>query len=457
MKLRDALGIRRGDTVAFVGAGGKTSALFRLGRELLEEGWRVLATTTTRMAAAELELAPATLALGENGHRDDIKALWRRLNAYGFVLAYDHIADGKVIGLTPYQIESLADRVNSDALLIEADGARRKSFKAPRLHEPVIPGNATLVAPVVGVDVIGQPLDEEHVYNADLLSDVYGFAPGAPVYAAWVAQALRHEDIGLRGAPDHARVVPILNKADTRVMRARARVVARIALRTPEDEPEPRIHAVAITSLHQSDPVWELRQRVGAVVLAAGCSTRMGRPKVLLPWGDGAVITAIVDRLRGAHLNEIVVVTGHERERVEAALAGQPVRFAHNPGYATGEMTSSLQVGLRALSPGTAACLLVLGDQPLLRGRVIWQLLDAYARAPGGIVAPSYHGRRGHPVLIDRAFWPALLALGEGEAPRDVLRARADAIQHIEVDTNWVLRDIDTPEDYALALREAGL
>ncbi|GAB4443795.1 MAG: molybdenum cofactor cytidylyltransferase [Anaerolineae bacterium] len=466
MKLRDALGIRRGEVVAFVGAGGKTSALFRLGHELAAEGWRVLATTTTRMAAEELRMASSTLALGTNGHNATVKDVWRQLNRYGFVLTYNRVSRGKVIGLAPNAVEWLIDRVNSDALLIEADGARRLPFKAPQPHEPVVPDGTTLMVPVAGVDVIGQPLDEEHVYNPERLNEIYGFALGAPVYAAWVAQALRHEDIGLRGAPERARVIPFLNKADDGVMRARARAVARIALRTPEEmtpgtpeegAPAPRIAAVAIGSARRPDPVWELHQRVGAVVVAAGCSTRMGQPKVLLPWDRGTVIEEIVNRLRGANLSEIVVVTGHAHERVEAALAGHPVRFAYNPDYAAGEMTSSVQAGIRALSPATSACLLVLGDQPLLRGRVIWRVLNAYARGLGRIVAPSYRKRRGHPVLIDKAFWPALLALGPDGAPRDVVRANADAVHHVVVDTDWVLRDIDTPEDYERALRDAGL
>ena len=457
MRLREALDIRRGDIVAFVGAGGKTSLLFRLGHELAQEGWRVVATTTTRMAASELEMAPSTLALGANGNRTNVRDVWRRLNAYGFVLAYNRIARDKVLGLKAHQVEWLADRVNSDALLIEADGARRLPFKAPRPHEPVVPAGATLVVPVVGVDVIGQPLDEQHVYNPAPLSEIYGFAPGMPIYAAWVAQALRHEDIGLRGVPPGARVTALVNKADTALLRARARVVARIALRTREGEEEPRIQGVAVGSARRLESGWELHRRVGAVVVAAGSSTRMGQPKVLLPWGNGTVIESIVNRLRGAHLSEIVVVTGHARARVEAALAQQPVRLVHNPDYATGEMTSSVQAGLRALGPETAACLLVLGDQPLLRGRVIWQVLSAYTRGLGRIVAPSYRMRRGHPVLIDRAFWPAILALGAGEAPRDVIRMHGDELYHVVVDTDWVLRDIDTPEDYAQALREAGL
>src|SRR5512134_991946 len=165
MRLRDALRIQRGDVVAFVGAGGKTSALFRLAGELRAEGWRVLATTTTRLAWDEAQRAPLAVRLTP---RVTPAAIREWLNEHGFVLLYqreDH-EQRKVHGLHPDMIAGLVDSVNSDVLLIEADGSRRLPLKAPYDHEPVIPPDTTLVVPVAGLDVLGQPLDEEHVYNA---------------------------------------------------------------------------------------------------------------------------------------------------------------------------------------------------------------------------------------------------------------------------------------------------
>jgi molybdenum cofactor cytidylyltransferase len=409
------------------------------------------------MAEAELASAPAALAVGDR-LEDHVADLWRLLSLYRFVLVYRQVSRQKVLGLSPEAVEWLADRVPSDAMLVEADGARRLPFKVPHPHEPVVPASATLVVPVVGLDVIGQPLDDEHVYNPEPLTDIYGFQPGTPIYAAWVAQALRHQQLGLRGVPSGARVVPLLNKADTALRRARGRVVARIALRTPAQVDDARIDSVAIGAageLHSN--TFEVRRRVAAVVLAAGQATRMGRPKVLLPWDGDTVIGAIVNRLNAADLSDIVVVTGHKSLEVEAALEGRPVRCVYNPRYRAGEMISSFQAGLDALSDSTAACLLVLGDQPLLSGRVIWKVLEAYARGRGSIVAPSHGSRRGHPVLFDRAYWAELMGLEAPQAPREILRQYADEVHYVPVDTHWVLRDIDTPADYQQALREAGL
>jgi molybdenum cofactor cytidylyltransferase len=182
----------------------------------------------------------------------------------------------------------------------------------------------------------------------------------------------------------------------------------------------------------------------------------MGRSKVLLPWGERTVIETIVNRLLAARLSEIIIVTGHRADDVERLFAGLPVKVVQNPNYAAGEMLSSVQTGIRALGDSVNASLIVMGDQPLLDPRVIGRVLAAYAEGKGTIIAPTYRGERGHPVLMDRRFWPELLALDHG-APRDVIRRYPEQLALIDVDTDSILSDIDTPEQYQQARRQAGL
>ena len=449
MQLKQALNVQRGEMVAFVGAGGKTSALFRLGAELAADGWRVVGTTTTRIAASELLNAPGVLAIG-NSLRPE--AISRALNEHNFIFLYSHIAGDKAIGLSAEAISTLADAVDSDVTLIEADGARRLPFKAPYLHEPVIPIGTSLVVPTVGLDVLGQPLDDEHVYNSAAMIDQFGYVPGERVKAPWVASVLRDEELGLKGIPDSARVLPLINKVPRNgYQRGRARLIAWLTLRST------RIQGVALGAMQAADPVYEVRQRVAAIVLAGGLSSRMGEFKVLLPWDNRPVLNTILERLRNARLDETVVVTGHHGDRVRAAIVKEGVRHAHNADYKEGDMLSSLQTGIRALSPEIAACLIVLGDQPQIDTRVINDVLAAYAEGRGPIVAPSYRQRRGHPILIDRMYWPELLDLPRGGAPRDVINAHADEIAYVNVDNDSILRDIDTPDDYLRERRLAGL
>ena len=171
--------------------------------------------------------------------------------------------------------------------------------------------------PVAGLDVLGQPFDEEHVYNAARIRTAMVFQKGAPILPPWVAVTLRDPQLGLRGVPESARVVALLNKVDSGAHTLRrARRIAQMVLRSS------RVEAVALGSMRAaSDPVYELQQRVAAVVLAAGMSSRMsGQSKMLLPWGRQTVIEAVVNRLLPFHFAEIVVVTGYQSEAVERKL-----------------------------------------------------------------------------------------------------------------------------------------
>ena len=194
---------------------------------------------------------------------------------------------------------------------------------------------------------------------------------------------------------------------------------------------------------------------ISAIVLAAGLSTRMGRLKQLLPYGEHTVIEQVVSVLLASPVSEVVVVTGHQRSAVETALAKWPVRSVFNPDYAEGEMLSSAQAGLRTVSGESRAVLLAVGDMPAIEGNVVAQLIETYRAAGDGYVyIPSHQMRAGHPVLVPRPYWGAILSLRAGDNLRSVLRAKSTRVQWVIVDTPSVLQDIDTPTDYG---RDLGL
>jgi molybdenum cofactor cytidylyltransferase len=195
------------------------------------------------------------------------------------------------------------------------------------------------------------------------------------------------------------------------------------------------------------------KSSISAIVVAAGLSTRMGEPKQLLPYGKHTVIEQIVSVLLACSLDEIVVITGHERQAIEATLAAWPVRFVFNPNYEQGEMLSSVQCGLTGLDTKTAAALVVLSDQPQIEATVVHRLIDTYQTKSGPLIIPSFQMRRGHPILIDRACWPEILALAWDQTLRAVIKSYAHQINYVVVETNSVLHDIDTPEEYRQALQ----
>ncbi len=187
---------------------------------------------------------------------------------------------------------------------------------------------------------------------------------------------------------------------------------------------------------------------IAAVVLAAGLSRRMGRPKLTLPWGSTTVIGQVVSVLSQSGLDQILVVTGGAHDQIALALAGQPAELVFNPQYDLDDMAVSLQVGLAALDPPPDAVLVVLGDQPQIKIEVVRRLVEIYAESSCRLVIPSYQMRRGHPWLIDRSLFAEVLSIKLPETMRAFLHRNRDQIEYLEVDDNSVLRDLDTPEDY---------
>lgn len=437
-----ALGIgERPELIALVGGGGKTSLMFALAAAL---PGRVVMTTTTRIFAAQMSRAPAVAFEGDLGSLDEALATQRR------VLIVGRVEGEKAVGVDPTLPARVLAHENVDYVLVEADGSRTRPVKAPAEHEPVIPPGATLLVPMAGMDALeltieevahrpeiirGITNDELRMRNEEGPSEV-----GGRLTPAGLARVLAHPLGGLKGAPEGARIVPFLNKADTPERLAAARETAALLLR------EPRIQRVVVGALRSTVQVREVWRRVAGVVLAAGESRRMGRNKLLLPWDETTVLERTLRNVAGSGVLETMVVVGHERELTES-LSRDYGAAIHNQNYAKG-MLSSVQAAVRELAPTFEAALVMLGDQPLVEPGIIDALLSAYAANPRGLIAPTYRGQRGNPVIIDRRYFAELLALPPEAAPRVLLQRHPDDLLLVEVDSDAILHDLDRPEDY---------
>ena len=192
---------------------------------------------------------------------------------------------------------------------------------------------------------------------------------------------------------------------------------------------------------------------ISAIILAAGASRRMGQQKLLMPWGKVTVIQHIVSVFADARVNDIVVVTGSQRNQIEESMLEmkrtQRVRVVFNEAHETGAMLSSVQCGLRDLTgENSRAALIGLGDQPQIEERTVRLICEAYLATGSPLVVPSYQMRRGHPWLVDRSLWSEVLDMNPLHTLRDFLTAQATKIHYIEVATPNILNDLDTPQDY---------
>ncbi len=314
MLLSTALRIQPKDVIALAGGGGKTTAMFRLAEELRAADRRVVTTMTTKIFVAQMARAPARLVL--EGAGTLLAQLPAALAEHGHVLVAGGtiVEQDKVQGVPPALLDRVAAQPAVDAVIVEADGSRRLPFKAPAAHEPVIPASATILAPMVGLDVVGQPLDEAHVHRPGLAAALTGAALGDPVTPELIAAVLAHPDGGAKGLPPRARFVPILNKVTDERLPA-ARQIARLLLA------HPCVDSVLIAAVTEPDPVREVWGRIGAVVLAAGEARRFGGLKQVLPWqGVPLVAHVAAQALACPDIARVAVTVGAEAERVMDAL-----------------------------------------------------------------------------------------------------------------------------------------
>lgn len=447
MRLFQALRIDDGEVVAFTGAGGKTTAMFRLADDLAEHGRTVLTTTTVKVSPALIERAPRHFSSAE-ANRGRVEAALDR-HTHLFVTGPVDRAIDSAAPVTAGLIDELLTVPRLGALLIKADSGNRRLFKAPLGDEPTVPPATTLVVVMANLEAIGEAIIDLNVHNAARAAELANVGAGHDVTADVLARVLAHPEGGLKGVPAGARVAVFLNRVD---LPRRLEIGRGIAQRLLA---EPRINTVLLGTARKPNAVAEVHGRVGAVVLAAGQSTRMGQPKLLMEWAEGGTILgAVLTRLRATPVTEIVVVTGAERERIEAvaraAAEGDPrLSFVHNPDFAEAEMGRSLQTGLKALQTAPEAALVALGDQPLMPTAVIGDLVQRWRETLAPVVAPVHGDKRGHPLLLDRAVWPRVMALAANANPRQALAGLP--VENVVAPDNAILLDIDTPEDYARA------
>ncbi len=289
---------------------------------------------------------------------------------------------------------AIVDRQDVVPLGIEAAGGVVEQFGMP-----VDPGNLLLLARVGAVPVLGVP----------------GCARSLkPSGFDWVLARLCAD-------------VPV-TRADIAAMGVGG-LLADIDVR-----PQPR----------QPQPVAPRRPAVAAVVLAAGRSARMGQNKLVVNVLGTPMIGRVVDALLASSVERVVVVTGHEQERVQAALAGRDVSFVHNPEHAAG-MSTSLRAGMRALGPGVDAALVCLGDMPWIAPAHIDALIDAFQPVEGReICVPMYQGKRGNPVLFGARLFEEMTQLAGDVGARALIDAHAEVVFQVPVDHSGVLVDVDT-------------
>lgn len=187
---------------------------------------------------------------------------------------------------------------------------------------------------------------------------------------------------------------------------------------------------------------------IGALILAAGESRRMGQPKINLPWGRTTVLGYIIQTVLSANLRCCCVVIGkHQPINLPESLVNQ-ITYLQFPPKEPGDMLTSLQWGLRHMPTSVDSAMVFLGDQPQVKLEVVKAMCQCSAESFSPLIMPSFQNRRGHPWIVRRSMWPQILTLHYPETMRSFFKMYESEIEYLDVDTDSILQDLDTYEDY---------
>lgn len=455
MRLLDAFRLGSNQTLALSGAGGKSAAMFRLGRELSAQKSSppgpVLLSATTHLSQDQAQLADQHLIIEREG---DIPSIHELQRGQVFLFSGPPVEDNRLAGLSFSLMECLrvfAVKLDT-AFLIEADGSRQLPLKAPGEHEPLIPDWVDLVVVVAGLSGLGMPLDPGWVHRPERFGALCELGVGDIIREDHLIRLLTHPKGGLKGIPENARRVVMLNQANSPALQAAAlRLSERllpiyqavVVADLPPAHPNPPASAES-----DADPgaqVSALHERIAAVVLAAGAATRFGSLKQILPYQGKPLVRRAVETARAAGLSPLIVVLGHAAEAVRSTIQDLPVTIVENSNWESGQ-ASSVAVGIDGLPDDVGGAVFMMADQPLLPVNLLRSLVELHASQLAPVVVPLAGGQRANPVLFDRRLFPELRKL-TGDTGGRVLFSKYPPVWLPWNDPDS-LRDIDTLQDY---------
>jgi molybdenum cofactor cytidylyltransferase len=447
LSLPKALRMNSSSSIALIGAGGKTTAMFQLARSLSSNAGSspVIVTATSHLGAWQLSLADQHI-IAETP--DPIEKIEHGLK--GVILITGKMEGDRTIPINGNLMKWLQQFCShhSIPLLIEADGSRGKPLKAWAEHEPPIPEFVEFVIQVVGLMGLGKSLDDENVHRPEIFSRLSGLNIGEKITADSLVRILKHEERGLKNIPAHAHKVVLLNQADTHELQSAAQGLAHALV--------PAYDSVIISSLEQ-EKIFAVHESIAGIVLAAGASSRFGEPKQLLDWKGQPFVQAVAKTALEAGLLPVLIITGANAGQVEFTVKDLNGTVVRNEDWKSGQ-GSSISIGIKALAQSYSkigGAIFLLADQPQVTTSILRALTEKHAEGLFSIVAPMVLDRRANPVLFDRATFPDLMKLEGDVGGRAIFDKHR--VEYLPWHDDRLLLDVDTPEMYQRLISDESL
>ena len=461
LSIAQALRVDSSPCIAFTGAGGKTTGLFQLARQLRSP---VIVTATSHLGAWQFGLADKHILTETPAPLEELEH-----GLQGVILVTGELDGDRSKPVNENLLHWLYQYCgyHSIPLLIEADGSRQKPLKAWADHEPAIPGFVKHVVQVAGLTGVGKHLNDENVHRPEIFSKISGLRLGERITADSLNRVLTHPQAGLKNFPSEARRIVLLNQADNDELQSIANGIVQPLLSA--------FDSVLISSLKE-EKIYAVHERIAGIILAAGESTRYGKIKQLLDWRGTPFVRAVAETSLNAGLSPVVIVTGANAEKIESVVRDLSVKIAHNTEWKSGQ-GSSIKAGILAIQPpppfghlpqirqekvsvntaninigfgggrvGVGGAIFLLVDQPQVTTSVIRALIEKHAEGLYPIVAPMVIDQRANPVLFDRSTFRDLLSIEGDVGGRAIFHNHR--VEYLPWNDDRLLLDVDTPEMY---------
>lgn len=440
LNLAQALRVDSAPCIAFVGAGGKTTAMFQLARQLPGP---VVVTATSHLGTWQTAWADRHIIATTAKSIEELEHSLR-----GVIVVTGEIDGDRTKPVDETLLKWLHEfcDYHSIPLLIEADGSRQKPLKAWADHEPPIPSFVDHVVQVVGLSSIGKPLTEQYVHRPEIISKSTGLQPGEIITANTLTRLLLQQQAELKNLLPHAKCTVVLNQADTAELQSVARGMA--------DTLRPDYSSVIIAKLINTE-IFAAHEQIAGIILAAGGSTRFGGTKQLLDWRGQPFVRAVASTALKAGLSPVTVISGANADAVESAIHDLGVQVVYNEDWQSGQ-GSSIKAGVLSLSSrGVGGAIFLLADQPQVTTSVIQALVEKHAEGLYPIVAPMVIDQRANPVLFDRATFRDLTELQGDVGGRAIFHKYR--IEYLPWHDDRLLLDVDTPQMYQRLIEDDTL
>lgn len=429
MKLYEKLNIslERRELISITGGGGKTTTMFKLGKELLSQGKKVLISTTTAIFKPRKNYYE-NLYLTKNRDYRKIKGSARGLTIIGKEIS----KNSKLIGVTSEMIDEIFKMKTFDYIIIEADGSKRKPIKAPASHEPVIPSFTTMMIGIIGMDCIYKKIYEKNVHRAGIFCGITNSKIGDFITEDIIYSLIISKDGIFKGVPIDSKKHLILNKVENKKReKASQNIKDKILL-----------NKIDINIISGS---MGKRTKISGIIMASGFSRRMKRDKLLLKLGDKTLLERVIDACITSQLDEIMVV--YRSEKIKDIAISYDLKTVLNKNAEKGQ-SESVKIGLKNIDSDTDGIMFIVGDQPFLDSKTINILINKFIADKEKIIIPRYGEDTGNPTIFPISLKDQLNKLSGDVGGREIIDKNLKQVKYVDIKNQKAGMDMDTASEY---------